>query len=85
MMRIVQRIKARLVLKFPYLRGFLLTKRERQKFDMVEIRAMFVLFGHDLSGYSDEQIQKSMRKVASCFQQFGCSAEAAAQALKTKI
>jgi len=84
-MRIVQQLKARLVLKFPCLRGLLLTKKECQKLDMFEIRAMFALFGHDLSGYSDEQIQKSMRKAASCFQQFGCSAEAAAQALKTKI
>ncbi len=59
-----------------------LSEEKKQKIAIESIRQNFMLFGHDCSNMTDEEIKEGVRNVAKNIGSFGATTEEAAKVLR---
>ena len=84
-MKIFNIIRIWLAVKFPSLRNEFLSMQEREKLCIIQIRNCFVLFGHDLSDVSDDDLKKGILESSKAVSNFGISVSQAADAMRYAI
>jgi hypothetical protein len=59
-----------------------LSEKKKEKIAIESIRQNFILFGHDCSDMTDEEIKEGVKNVAKTIGSFGVTSEEAAKALR---
>lgn len=82
MKRLIKILKYRLAIRFKFCKHHILSKEEKERFELAQLRANFMFFGHDLSDMTDEEIKEGVKNVAKAFSNFGFETKEAAKAIE---
>lgn len=74
-MKMYNKIRIWLAIKFEWLRPYLLSKHEQEKVSILELRACFKFFGFDTTDMSDDEIKKGVNDLSKCLAKTGCTAQ----------